>query len=53
MRTIFPKILAKLDFSVTMCKTDVAYSALKSFSNFLLTQFLKFGKFEEKTSFLE
>ena len=31
MRTIFPKIVAKLDFFATMSKMDIAYFALKIF----------------------
>ena len=51
MRTICPKIFAKLYFFVTMSQMGVAYSALKIFQEFLtfsqlylLTQFLKFWK---------
>ena len=35
MRTICPKIFAKLDFFATMSQVGVAYSALKSFWVFL------------------
>ena len=36
MRTICPKIFAKLDFFATMSQMRAAYSALKIFSAFLI-----------------